>query len=187
MGIVSELTSSLGIPASTVALAAGGDAEALARIVRAYHDDMARVCFVVCGDQDVAQDAVQSAWPIAWRKLGTLRDPDRLRPWLISIAVNEARQSMRRQRQARVVTELALDDATTTSSTATDPAANTALLDLAHALQRLAPDDRALLALRYVADFDATELGKALGMSPSGVRSRLSRLLARLRTELDDD
>jgi DNA-directed RNA polymerase specialized sigma24 family protein len=44
-----------------------------------------------------------------------------------------------------------------------------------------------LLALRYVAGFDSTELGHALKMSPSGVRSRLERLVARLRRELDDD
>ena len=44
---------------------------------------------------------------------------------------------------------------------------NAALLDLADAMRRLSADDRALLALRYVADFDSTELGRALGMSPS--------------------
>jgi RNA polymerase sigma-70 factor (ECF subfamily) len=179
-----ELTSSWEIATTTVTDAAGGDADALARIVAAYHDDMARVCFVICGDQDAAQDAVQSAWPIAWRKLGTLRDPARLRPWLVTVAANEARQAMRRQRRAHLVAEIAPDDMGTSGA---DPAANAELLDLANALRRLAPDDRALLALRYVADLDATELGRALGLSPSGVRSRLARLIARLRTELDDD
>ena len=183
-GIVSDLTTSWEIAASTVTDAARGDAEALAQIVGAHHDDMARVCFVICGDQDLAQDAVQSAWPIAWRKLGTLRDPARLRPWLISVAANEARQVMRRRRQIRTVTEITPEDV---AAEGTDPAARAGLLDLAEALRQLAPDDRALLALRYVADFDATELGRTLGLSPSGVRSRLSRLLARLRSELDDD
>jgi DNA-directed RNA polymerase specialized sigma24 family protein len=43
------------------------------------------------------------------------------------------------------------------------------------------------LALRYVAEFDASEIGRALGLSGSGVRSRLARLLARLRLELDHE
>ena len=60
-----------------VALAAAGDEAAFTRIVRAHHDDMTRVCFVICGDLDVADEAVQAAWPIAWRKLGSLRDPGR--------------------------------------------------------------------------------------------------------------
>lgn len=178
-----DLTQSWSIAEGTVAAAAAGDADALARIVRAYHDDMARVCFVICGDQDLAQEAVQSAWPLAWRKLGTLRDPERLRPWLVSVAVNEARQLVRRQRRRPTVTEIP----DPLGSTDGDPAGDATRIDLAVALQDLPAEDRALLALRYIADFDATEIGRALGMSPSGVRSRLSRLLARLRTELDDD
>ena len=63
------------ISATTVSEAVSGDDAALSRIVATYHDDMARVAFVVCGDADLAQDAVQSAWDKAWRKLATLRIP----------------------------------------------------------------------------------------------------------------
>ena len=62
------------IQTSLVAQAASGDEVAFARIVAMYHDDMARVCFVVCRDVDLAQEAAHAAWPIAWRKLGALRD-----------------------------------------------------------------------------------------------------------------
>ena len=86
-----------------MAEAAAGDIDALARIVSAHHDDMARLAFVICGDQDLAQDAVQAAWPVAWRKLGTLRDPASLRPWLMSVAANEARQLIRHKRRHPVV------------------------------------------------------------------------------------
>ena len=180
--MVGDLTFTGSIAASTVAEAAAGDADALARIVGAHHDDMARIAFVICGDQDLAQDAVQAAWPQAWRKLGSLRDPDRLRPWLMSVAANEARHLVRRQRRHLVV-QIEVADV---GSPRHDPAADPALIDLTAALRRLAPEDRALLALRYVAGFDATEVGRALGMSASGVRSKLSRLVARLRSELDD-
>jgi RNA polymerase sigma factor (sigma-70 family) len=181
--MVGELTIPGGIAASTVADAAAGDADALARIVGAHHDDMARVCYVICGDRDLAQDAVQAAWPVAWRKLGSLRDPERLRPWLIAIAANEVRQTLRRQRRHQVV-EIQVADV---GSHQGDPAVRTALTDLAVALRRLSPEDRTLLALRHVAGFDSSEIGRELGMSPSGVRSRLARLVERLRSELQDD
>ena len=58
--MVSELAYTGAIAATTVADAAAGDAAALARIVAAHHDDMARVCFVICGDLELAQDAVQA-------------------------------------------------------------------------------------------------------------------------------
>jgi RNA polymerase sigma factor (sigma-70 family) len=180
--MVGELTIPGGIAAATVAEAAAGDANALARIVGAHHDDMARICYVICGDQDLAQDAVQAAWPIAWRKLGSLRDPERLRPWLMAVAANEARQILRRQRRYRVV-EIEVADVGSPNG---DPAARVALADLAVALRRLSPEDRTLLALRHVAGFDATEIGRELGMSASGVRSRLARLLQRLQAELAD-
>jgi len=180
--MVTELAYTGSIAATTVAEAAAGDAAALARIVAAHHDDMASVCFVICGDQELARDAVQAAWPIVWRKLGTLRDPDRLRPWLVSVAANQARTMMRRQRRHPVV-EIEVADV---GSDRHDPAARTAYADLAAALGRLSPDDRTMVALRYVVGFDATEIAASMGASPSGVRSRLARLLARLRTELDD-
>ena len=59
-------------------------------------------------------------------------------------------------------------------------------LDLINALRRLGPEDRRLLALRYVADLGSDEIGSLLGMSSSGVRGHLSRLLGRLRKELRD-
>jgi RNA polymerase sigma-70 factor (ECF subfamily) len=169
--------------AGVVAQAAAGDEVAFARIVQAHHDDMTRVCFVICGDVDIADEAVQAAWPIAWRKLGSLRDPDRLRAWLVSIAANEARLLIRRRRR-RTIVEIAVADP---GLSRVDPAGSVADIDLTNALARLDAEDRALLALRYVAGFDSTELARATGRSPSGTRARLARLLARLRTELRDD
>ena len=181
--MVSDITVHGAIPATIVEAAAAGDGTALARIVRAHHDDMVRVCQVICGDPDLAQDAAQSAWPIALRKLSTLRDPDRLRPWLVTVAANEARQLLRRQRRDRV-TSIELADI---HSSVADPGAHSDDADLLAAIRLLPPDDRALLAMRYVAGFDATEIGRALGLSASGVRTRLSRLVSRLRMELGDD
>lgn len=164
--------------------AAGGDEVAFARIVEAHHSDMSGVCFVVTGgDADLTEEAVQSAWPIAWRKLDTIRDPERLRPWLISIAVNEARQLARRRRRGRVLeVSVAMDPTATTP----DPASRSGDIDLRNALARMKPEDRELIALRYVAGFDSTELARAMGMSPSGTRARLARLLGHLRSELGD-
>lgn len=178
-----ELSIQGSVSGAIVAEAVAGDAVAFARIVAEHHDDMARVCYVICGDRELAQDAVQAAWPIAWRKLSTLRDPNRLRPWLITIAAREVRHLVRRERRHRVV-DIAVADI---GSGHADPGASTAVADLAAALARLSGDERQVLALRHVAGLDATEIGQALGLSASGVRSRLSRAVDRLRKELGDD
>lgn len=178
-----DLATPMDMAAIVISNAVSGDVAAFARIVAEHHDDMARVCFVICGDRDMAQDAVQAAWPIAWRKLSSLREPDRLRPWLVTIAANEARQAMRRRRRYGVV-EIDVADV---GGEEHDPFRRATRIDLAAALRRLSPEDRSVLALRYVSGFDATEIGRAMGMSASGVRSRLARAAARLRLELGDD
>jgi RNA polymerase sigma factor (sigma-70 family) len=58
-------------------------------------------------------------------------------------------------------------------------------IDLRNALAGLSVDDRQLLALRYVAGFDSAELSRITGLSPSGTRARLQRLLATLREQLE--
>jgi RNA polymerase sigma factor (sigma-70 family) len=178
-----------GVPTSIeglVRLAREGDEAAFAWIVRQHHAEMTRICFVVTGDAVIADEAVAAAWPIVWRRLDGLREPERLRQWLVAIAVNEARQLVRRSRRRSVV-EIDLGAGEWAGSGAADPAARAADLDLLAAVRRLDASDRALLALRYVAGFDSTELSRATGLTPSGVRARLGRLLDRLRTELGDD
>jgi RNA polymerase sigma factor (sigma-70 family) len=113
--------------------------------------------------------------------LGAIREPARLRPWLVSIAVNEARQLLRRRRR-QVLHEIPVD--ASVESGTSDPALEVGAIDLRNVLAGLKPEDRALLAMRYVAGFDATELARATGLSPSGTRARLARLLARLEREL---
>ena len=112
-----------------------------------------------------------------------MRDPERLRSWLVSVAVNEAKQLIRKERR-RAELEVAADPAEEPGGV--DPATGVAAMDLRRALDRLDPDERALLAMRYVAGFDSNELAAAIGISPSGTRNRLERLLKRLREELSD-
>ena len=170
-------------PASdtTVRLAAAGDEAAFAVLVSAHHASMARVAYAITGDGEIASDAVQSAWSIAWRRLGTLREPATVRSWLVAIAANEARQALRK-RGSRTIVDIS---EVLETSGGGNPADRIETLDLARVLRGLKPDDRALLALRFVAGLDSTEIATHLHLSPSGVRSRLARLIERLRTELD--
>ena len=167
--------------ASTVALAGAGDEVAFARLVAIYHADMARVAFAACGDRDLAEDAVQSAWLVAWRRLRSLRDPERVRPWLLAVTANEARQLLR-HRHGPVV-EI---DVEAPGDKMNDPSAGIERLDLRRALAHLSPDDRAVVAMHYVIDLSSDELGVAVGTSPSAARMRLSRIVDRLRKELRD-
>jgi RNA polymerase sigma-70 factor (ECF subfamily) len=169
--------------AATVERAAAGDEIAFARIVATHRAEMVRVAYVVSSDWELAQDATQAALWNAWRKLPSLRDPASLRPWLMSVAANEARTIARRERRHPVV-ELAM---AADAAGSAQPADEIDQIDLGNALRRLTPDDRALVALRYVANLDSAEIGTLTGRSASGVRTRLARLLDRLQKDLTHD
>ena len=167
---------------SALASATAGDRVAFARIVARYQTELFSIAVLVTRDRSLAEDAAQSAWAIAWRKLHTIRSPERLRPWLVSVTVNEAKQLLRKRRR-RADVEFIADIAAAPGGI--DPSTGVAAIDLRAAIERLEPDDRALLAMRYVAGFNATELSGTFGLTPAGIRTRLKRLLDGLREELD--
>lgn len=157
--------------AAMVAGACAGDEAAFTRLVSAYHEDLVRVAFVITGDPDMASDAAQLAWNQAWRKLHSVRDPARVRSWLVAIAINEARGLVRRQRRRTVVEIRAAHEGG--DGPATEPSASG--VDLVNALGRLSPEDRELVGLRYVLGLDATEIASLRGGSPSGTRPACPR------------
>jgi RNA polymerase sigma-70 factor (ECF subfamily) len=165
---------------ATVRSAAAGDEAAFAHLVAEHHASMARVAFVISGDAETTLDAVQSAWAIAWRRMKALRDPSQVRAWLVAIAANEARQAMRRRRREQIVD--ISEDVARANGGYVDEAVD--IVDLDRALRGLKADERSLLAMRYAAGLDSSEIARQMGISASGVRSRLARLLDRLREDL---
>ena len=169
--------------ASLASCAAAGDEDAFAQIVADHAADMERVAFTVCGEVELAWEAVAAAWPKAWRGLKDIHDDARLRPWLVAIAANEARQLLRARRR-RALAELRAESPH--RQWAEEDASAIDRLDLERALARLEPADRTLLALRYVAGLSSPELASVTGLSANGVRSRLARLVTRIRRNLED-
>jgi len=165
-----------------LAAAVAGDEVAFRHLIAAHHEDMRRVCLAVARDSAIADEATQAAWLIAWKRLGNVRDAANLRPWLVSVAVNEAKRILRKRRR-RAEVEVATD--ATDRPGGIDPATGIASVDLREALLRLDPDDRALIAMRYGAGFNSTELAIATGKTPSAIRQRLKRLVDRLREDLE--
>ncbi len=166
-----------------LASAAAGDEIAFRRLITEHHDDMRRVSAYISGDITLAEEATQAAWVIAWKRLRDVREPSHLRPWLITVAANEAKKLLRKRR-TRARFEIATDASREPGGR--DPASGVTGLDLREAISRLDPDDRALLAMRYVAGFDSNELAAATGKKPPAIRQRLKRLIDRLREDLSD-
>lgn len=167
-------------PARLMERVARRDRDALTELVVAHDADIVRFCYLISGDAELARDATQNAWFRLWSRPPRLRDPGRLRSWLLSVAANEARQMMRRRGIGRV-RELQVTPAAAAFG---DPAASDTQLDVRALVSRLDAGDRELLALRYAVGMSSAQIGAHLGITAEGARTRLHRLLERLRREL---
>jgi RNA polymerase sigma factor (sigma-70 family) len=171
-----------------VARARRGDADAYEELVHAYQGIALRTAYLFAGDAADAEEAAQDAFVKAHRALWRFRPGSPFKPWLLRIVANEARN---RRRSAGRRAALALRAAQEPSGEAA-PSPEAALLDaerreeLLAALNRLDVRDREALACRYLLDLSEAETAAALGVRPGTVKSRLSRALGRLRTELGE-
>ena len=70
--------------------AANGDAAAWEPLVRAHQEAVFRLCYLLLGDPDEAEDVAQETFLRAWKHLRRFDATRPLRPWLLSIASNLA-------------------------------------------------------------------------------------------------
>jgi RNA polymerase sigma-70 factor (ECF subfamily) len=138
---------------------------------------------LITGHPQDAEEAAQDGFLKAWRALHRFRAGEPLRPWLLTIVANEARN---RRRAAGRREHLALRAAAATPRDPGEPEAAYDRDDLAAAIGRLREEDRVVIGCRYLLDLSEAETAAALGVARGTVKSRLSRALGRLREEVHD-
>jgi RNA polymerase sigma-70 factor, ECF subfamily len=148
-----------------------GDVLAFEAIVRSRIDAVYRLSLAILGDEADARDATQETFVAAWRRIASLRDPDRFDAWLQRIAVNAARMTLRGRRRRRV-REISSDLLTAAVHEASGPKAPDAER-LGAAMERLSPDQRAILALHHLEGQGLDEIAEALGIPVGTTKSRL--------------
>jgi RNA polymerase sigma-70 factor, ECF subfamily len=153
-------------------------ADAFAGWVRQTMPDSYRVAVAILRDeaaaQDVLQDAVLRAW-VAWPRL---RDRSRLDAWLERIIVNCCRDRLRKEaRNSRAIRALRLDSH--------DPQLNPRIEALRQAMERLSPDHRIAVTLRYFDDLSIEEIARRTGSREGTIKSRLHHALRALRAAYD--
>ena len=171
-----------------IARAKRGELEAYEEIVRRHGSIAFRTALVITGSAADAEEAAQDAFVKAHAALGRFREGAPLRPWLLTIVANEARNRARsagrRERLTlRVAEERRLGDAV--------PSPEAALLgseqreELLAAIGELSEADRQVIACRYFLDLSEDETAAALGCARGTVKSRLARSLGRLRERIE--
>ena len=170
--------------------------ERFASLVAPHTQAMARVAAALVGLAD-AEDAAQEALLRAWNGWEALREEAAIRAWLLRITVNVCHNwqaghfGTQRSRTQPLVPALDAAGAQTQTHTPVGVGPGTtehaAALDLRLAVMALPDGLRAVVALRFYAGMDATEIGAALELPASTVRTRLRRALGLLRDAVTTD
>ena len=171
-----------------IAAAKAGDQLAYGQLLERHQAVAFRAACLVTGSAAEAEDATQDACVKAWLSLGRFRPEAPFRPWLVRIAINEARNRRRGAgRRATLVLRLSPDaaGADPAPSAETEALAGEERARLASAVTRLREDDQLVIAARYFLGLSEAEAAIALGLRRGTVKSRLSRALGRLQTELE--
>lgn len=138
-----------------------------------------RLAGAMLHDPQAAEDVVQEASLIAWRKLPKLDDRSNVRAWFLGIVANECRNARRRRWLSSVT--LGLPSRLAVGS-GEDGMVNRA--DLRQALRQLRYEDQLVVTLHFYLDMPMSEIAAVAGTSIEAARSRLYRAVRQLRPEL---
>jgi RNA polymerase sigma factor (sigma-70 family) len=135
--------------------------------------DAARWATALTGDRATGEEVAQDAFVLIGPRFDQLSNPDGyLRVTVVNLARSSMRSSGRRSLRERRASS---------PEPVSVPVGNGELLA---SLERLSYEQRAVLVLRYWADWDEAAIAETLGCQPSTVRSHARRALVLLRKEI---
>lgn len=154
------------------------------RLYRSSRDDVYAYVAGLLRDGPAAEEVTAAAFERAYRKRHRF-NPERGEPraWLFGIARNAALDELRRRgRQA----ELTAEPADLHGLDAEEGAEHSERrLAVSAALERLAPSERELIALKFFAGLGNAEIAQVLGVSESNAGTKLHRAMTKLREACD--
>ncbi len=167
-----------------------GDSAGLAWLVQRYQERAVRAAYVITQDQHLAEDVVQNAFLQLFSTIRTFDTRRPFAPWFFRSVVNAAVKAVKQTQ--RTLSIHAVIDA------ASEEAFEDLLPDIAalpseqvemeemkqqiwEALNRLTPEQRAVVVMRYYLDLETSQIANDLDCPPATIRWRLHTALKRLR------
>ena len=157
------------------------DREAFAVLVHQVRDPLYAVAFRILRDTGLAEDALQNALVLAWRRLPRLRDPERFEAWIHRILVHACSDESQRARPWLATVRVLPAD----GPSSPDASSNVAERDeLERAFRRLTLEQRAVFVMHHYVGLPLVEVAELLEIPAGTARSRLHYALIGLRVAL---
>ena len=168
-----------------------GDNGAFEQLLLAHQKKVYNLCLRMAANPDDALDLSQEAFIKAWRSIGQYQFEASFSTWLFRLTSNVCIDFLRRKKRRQETsltenyddsdegTELSIPDANPLPEQ--QAIANETKIELARAMEQLAPDHREILQLRVVEDLPYEQIADILGIRVGTVKSRLARARLSLR------
>ena len=168
-----------------------GDNGAFEELLLLHQKKVYNLCLRMSANPDDALDLSQEAFLKAWKSLGQYQFEASFSTWLFRLTRNVCIDFLRRKkrRQETSLTENYEDSDEGAELSIADPQplpeqqaiTNETRLELAQAMERLAPDHREILQLRVIENLPYEQIAEILDIRVGTVKSRLARARLSLR------
>ena len=151
------------------------DAEGFAALYSTVYTDMYRFALCMMKSSHDAEDAVSEAVIQAYEHIGSLRSEESFRSWIFTILANTCRRKWRQQEKDQEKAEWTFFSNEEERAPDWEQA-----VDVRNAFAILAEEEQLIVGLSVFGGYTSGEIGEFLEKSPSTVRSKLSRALAKM-------
>jgi RNA polymerase sigma factor (sigma-70 family) len=156
--------------------------DAFAELLGPLMNDAGRLAYGMLQDYYEAEDRVQEAAELAWKRLQSLKPGRSFRPWFLGIVANRCREARRSRWWSVMRPSESYQDIEEIPAPESDWVE---AAELRRALATLPHDQRLAIVLYFYLDLPLEEVAATLGISIAGVRSRIERAKRRLRLALE--
>ena len=167
-----------------------GDDSAFASLVEKHQKQVHALAWKKVGDFHIAEEITQDTFLKVYQKLSTLKNPNQFSGWLYVIATRRCLAWLRKKRMdtesLEDIDSEMIEEPTYSQYVAEEQAKVTVDEQrevVKKLLAKLKESERTVMVLHYFGDMTCEEISRFLGVSPSAIKSRLSRARQRLKKE----
>lgn len=157
--------------------ARNGDTEAFARLYALVYEDLYHIALYCLRSSHDACDAVSETVMDAFCSIGRLRDEKAFRRWIMKILSAKIKRRQREYFNVPADIEEAENESEDFDYVS---------VDVREALESLDKESRMMLSMSVLGGYSSDEIAEICGSKPSTVRSKMSRIKAKLRLRLSD-
>ncbi|MEQ8302441.1 MAG: sigma-70 family RNA polymerase sigma factor [Cyclobacteriaceae bacterium] len=159
-----------------------GKKKAFGMLVNQWNSSVVKQAYWYCKDGSAAKDIAQETWASVVKGLGRLHDPTKFAVWLNRIIYHKSADWIRRQQKARGINQRDVENELYPRQS--DQGDNNKIEVMLSLIKTLPDDQRNILTLFYLKEYNVNEIAEILSIPKGTVKSRLFTAREHLKQEL---